>query len=119
MQREVQKMSAGLTPETEKEVEIYLLMLQNQCLSAQVVLSLVWQSNTLGVAYYDLDCPQVCYMPDRPEMDDFVLLQQSEKCPCHSYLCPSLLLTLKCVCVCVCICVYVCVGACPHSCVCV
>ena len=48
----------------------------------QVLLSLVWHGNKLGVAYYDLDCPQVCFMPDRPELGDFVLLQQSKGLSC-------------------------------------
>ncbi|KAK7501052.1 hypothetical protein BaRGS_00007537, partial [Batillaria attramentaria] len=43
----------------------------------EVFLSLVWHGNKLGVAYYDLDCPQVSFMPDSPEMDNFTLLQQS------------------------------------------
>ncbi|XP_070196128.1 mutS protein homolog 5-like isoform X2 [Littorina saxatilis] len=41
-----------------------------------VLLSLVWHGGKLGVAYYDLDTPQVCFMPDQPELGDFVLLQQ-------------------------------------------
>ena len=53
------------------------------CLSIlQVLLSQVWHGNKLGVAYYDLDCPQICFMPDRPEPGDFVLLQQSKSLQC-------------------------------------
>ncbi|KAL8601031.1 hypothetical protein ACOMHN_030688 [Nucella lapillus] len=42
----------------------------------KVFLSVVWQGHQLGAAYYDLDCPQISFMADRPELDDFVTLQQ-------------------------------------------
>ncbi|XP_076441308.1 mutS protein homolog 5-like [Babylonia areolata] len=45
-------------------------------LALQVLLSVVWQGNQLAAAYYDLDCPQVFFMADQPEVEDFVLLQQ-------------------------------------------
>ncbi|XP_025111606.1 LOW QUALITY PROTEIN: mutS protein homolog 5-like [Pomacea canaliculata] len=42
----------------------------------EVFLSLVWHGYKLGVAYYEVDCPKVNFMPDCPEKEDLELLQQ-------------------------------------------